>query len=181
MTKAKTKAQRRHKAGRVGKPRANRTKPLPQPGDLGTSTAAARKGTEVITLPAPNPNKVQRRQRVTGLDRLERRDSLSMRQLQAAREIETAYCRVQMLSSGGELKEQVDSSPRPDAVVTSQVEAVSRLTRAMKGVPTAMRDVVEAVCWHGKPVVSARTAEKNYDRMADLKVALDLAANRLGY
>ncbi len=174
-------AKAKHKATLPGRKRSNRAKPLPVIGDHGTGTAAATRDTEVVLLDGPNPNRVARRMRVTALDRLERRGSLSMRQLQAGREIEDAYCRVQMLSSGGELKEQVDSTPRPDATVAAQVDAVSRLARAMKAVPSAMRDVVEAVCWHGRPIESAQTPERNYRRSADLKVALDPVANHLRY
>lgn len=173
--------KRSHKIGRSGKPRASRTKPLPMIGDLGTGTTAAQADTEVVLLPDPNPNRIARRTRVTALDRLDRRGSLSMRQMQAAREIEMAYCRVEMLSSGGEFKARVDSTPKPDATVAAQVDAISRLAFAMSAVPSAMRDVVEAVCWHSLPVESAQTFEKNYRRMADLKVALDLVANRMRY
>lgn len=173
--------KRSHKIGRAGKPRASRTKPLPVVGDLGTGTTAATADTEVVLLPDPNPNRLARRMRITALDRLDRRGSLSMRQMQAARAIEAAYCRVQMLSSGGEFKAKVDSTPRPDATVAAQVDANSRLVLVMSAVPPAMRDVVETVCWHSLPVESAQTEARNYRRMADLKVALDLVANRMRY
>ena len=176
-----TKHNRKAKRLRGGQLKTTKAKPLPIIGDLGPGTEAATFGTEVIMFPEPNPNRIARRHRISGLDRLERAGSLSMRQLQAGREIEIAYARVQSLTSGGELREQVDRTARPDATMAAQVDAMSRLKVAMDAVPSAMRDVVEAVCWFGESVSDGRDGRAAYNRMGDFKVALDLVANRLRY
>ena len=154
------------------------TAPLPWNGDHGTATAAATAGT--VLVPMGGPNRMARRYRVSIIDTMEAR--LSMRQVQAARAIQEAYCRAEMLSSGGPLKEQVDASPKPDAAVASQVDAMSTLTYVMSAVPSAMRDVVEWVCWHNMPIHRLTgSGRKQYNRTADFKVAMDLVANRLRY
>ena len=155
-------------------------KPLPWNGDHGTGTAAANAGTELKPIEGSNPNRFARRHRVNQIDKLKPR--LSQRQVQAAEAIQMAYCRVQMLSSGSPLKEVVDSSPRPDATLAAQVAAQSQLVHVMKKVPRAMRDVVEHVCWHNRPISQMDAGgNQRYNRMADFKVALDLVANHMRY
>ena len=155
----------------------------PWGGDHGTGTLAATANTEIVELKdekGRNPNRMAYRRRINVLDTMA--DKLSMRQMQAAQEIQDAYSRVQMLSSGSPLKEQVDASPKPDAVIAGQVDAISRLKRAMDAVPNAMRDVIEGVCWHNQTIRHiSGGGRKQYNRMADFKVALDLVANRLRY
>lgn len=156
---------------------------LPWNGDHGTGTLAAKAGTKMQAITSEdgsNPNRMAYRYRVSQIDKMEQK--LSMRQLQAAKAIQDAYCRVDALSSGSALKEQVDASPKPDEVIASQVDAMSHLTFVMSAVPKAMRDVVEHVCWHNKAIRSLSGGGRgHYDRTADFKVALDLVANRLKY
>lgn len=152
---------------------------MPPTGDHGTGTAAATAGTRLRPVEGQEHNRTHRREHVMQLDEMHRAAQISQRQWQAGKEIEAAYCQVQKLSSGGPLREQVDTSSRPDAVVAIQVDAQSRLHRAMAGVPRAMRPVVEHVCWHNRPLSEARPEWANAE--ANLKVALDLAANKLGY
>lgn len=164
------------KTGRPRKKSVTMRKPLE--GDHGTGTAAAIAGTVMEEIEGDNPNNRGRRRR---LEVIELRSlGLSMRQTQAAREIRNAWCAVEMLTSGGELKEQVDASPKPDAVKTAQISALSRYRIAMKGVPAGIpRQIVEAVCFHNK---HPDDLPKEWASVkAQLKVALDLAANRLGY
>lgn len=161
-------------------------KPIPFVGDHGTGTKAATSGTVLEALRdertgKANPNNVGRRRRTSEIDRIA--PKLSMRQEQAARAISDAYCRVQMLSSGGELKEQVDASPKPDACVSAQVAAQGELARVMAAVPgnpKECREAVEQVCWRGEPI-SHIDRGKSGMHMSCLKVTLDLVANRLGY
>jgi len=174
-----SKAKRRRKLVSGSHSKAKRHVSIAQApwnGDHGTGTAAATAGTVVEPM-ADSPNRMAVRKRVNVIDTL---TSLSMRQQQAAKEIQEAYCRVEMQSSGSALKEQVDASPKPDAVIAAQVDAMSRLAHAMSAVPSAMRDVVEHVCWENRQIatISKRTG---YNRMADFKVAMDLVANRLRY
>lgn len=155
----------------------------PWGGDHGTGTLAAKSGTKLVELKnddGSNPNRIKRRERIDQIEKMKER--LSMRQYQAAKAIADAYCKVQMLSSGAELKEQVDASPKPDAVVAVQVSAMSRLKTVMEAVPSTMRDVIEHVCWHNQAIHRMTgSGRKHYNRTADFKVALDLVANRLGY
>lgn len=156
------------------------TAEAPWNGDHGTGTAAANIGTEVVPIKGSNPNRLARRQRINQIEKI--KDKLSQRQFQAAQAIEVAYCRVQTLESGGPLAAKVDTSARPDANMANQVSARSHLVHVMKPVPKAMRDVVEHVCWHNRPISQLETGGRGrYKRMADLKVALDLVANHMKY
>lgn len=148
-------------------------------GDHGTGTDAAIAGTylEPITHDGkPDPNRRARRRRVEVIETL---SFLSMRQLQAAQEIRNAYCRKEMMSSGGPLKEQVDTSPRPDVFAASQVDAETRWRRCIDPVPRHMRKTVEAVCCANTPL---RQLPVRYEvAKSDLQGALTLVANALRY
>lgn len=170
--------RRKHRTGRAGKPRANRTKPLPIVGDLGTGTVAATTGTVVDLLPDPNPNRVSQRRRRDALDRLIERGLLSMRQQQAALAVRDAYLRVQTLSSGGPTQERVQSSPKPDATVAVQIAAMSRLVQVMAALTPSQRSVVEHVCWHGRPL---RTMQAFPRAAARFYLALSRVADHLNY
>lgn len=147
-------------------------------GDHGPNTKAAKAGTyieEIKNDDGSNPNKMARRRKKDALSAFK----LSMRQEQAGKAIRDAYARTEMLSSGAPLKEQVDASPKPDAVVASQVDAQSHLVFVMSAIPRAMRPVVEHVCWHNKTVDTLPGLVASH--RANLKVALDLVANKLRY
>lgn len=153
--------------------------PLPWNGDHGTGTplALADSDLEPLEEDGKNPNRMARRRRKDRLNDYK----LSMRQEQAGKAIRDAWCRAEMNSSGGPLKEQVDSSPKPDSTITAQVEAQSRLVFVMGAVPSAMRDVVEHVCWHNRKMSDLKNGRLIETNRANLKVALDLVANRLKY
>jgi len=161
------------------------TAPMPFGGDHGTGTAAAKCGTVLEAIKdekGGNPNNMGRRRRTSELDRIAHR--LSMRQEQAARAISDAYCRVEALSSGGELKAKVDASPKPDATIDVQVAAQSRLHHVMSGVPnnpTQCREAVEQVCWRGEPIGAIASGRDHQMHMSCLKISLDLVANKLGF
>lgn len=148
-------------------------------GDHGTGAPAAIRGTYLEPLThdgKPDPNRRARRRRVEVIDTL---SFLSLRQLQAAREIRDAYCNVERLSSGGPLKEQVDTSARPDAFMAAQVDAMTRWRRAIDAVPRHMRKTVEAVCCENTPL---RQLPVSYNAAkSDLQGALTAVANRLRY
>lgn len=163
MTKRKSRARKRPSA------------PQPFTGDHGPNMPAATQGTVIEAVEGQEHNRTGRRRRVEAIEQL----TLSMRQEQAAKRIRDAYCRVQKLTSGGPLKEQVDSSPKPDAVVAAQVDAQSELVWLMGVVPRDMRPVVEWVCWENRSLRSmAGMREMNSARF---KVAMDLVANRCRY
>lgn len=170
---------------RKGRPRVARSITLPKlGGDHGTGTMAANANTELRALKnenGSNPNNMGQRQRVNVIDRLVQRDLLTMRQHQAANEIQEAYCRVQMLSSGSELKEQVQSSPKPDATIAVQIAAQSRYFKAMEKVRKSDREIIEHVCCLNLPVMMlarGRHAVRRYQRM---RKTLDDVADHLGY
>jgi hypothetical protein len=169
MTKTKRRTGRkRAKASQVTLPAFN--------GDHGTGTLAATQGTTIEALKTENgtnPNHMGRRRRVEVIDTLD----LTQRQLQAAQAIRNAYCRNEMLSSGGELKEQVDSSPKPDATIAAQVDATSRLVHVMAPVLRSDRPIVEHICWHNRP--GRLTGAPRWS--ARFKAAMDAVADRLRY
>lgn len=148
-------------------------------GDHGTGTAAARSGTVVVPITdseGRNPNNMGQRRETNVLEGM----GLSLRQYQAGVEIRNAFCGVEKLSSGGELKEQVDCTPKPDATIAVQMDAQSRLVSVMRAVPASMRDVVEHVCWYNRPLRRLK-GEHYYKRQSELQVALDLVANHMKY
>ncbi|MBM1556678.1 hypothetical protein JQV19_08460 [Sulfitobacter mediterraneus] len=154
--------------------------PAPWNGDHGTGTPAANVGTvvrEVLTDDGRNPNRMAQRVRVNVIDTL---TSLTLRQVQAAKEIQNAYGKVESLSSGGPLKEQVQSSPKPDAVISAQVDAQSRLARAMKAVLRSERQIVEHICWHNeRPQTLTRTERRRW--LARFQQSMDRVADHLRY
>ena len=152
-------------------------------GDHGTGTLAAKAGTKlepVTNDDGKNPNKMARRRRINRIEDMMKRHQLNMRQYQAAMEIQEAWCRVEMLSSGGELKERVQASPKPDATIDIQVSAMSRLQYVMSAVPSAMRYVIEHVCWHNQ-TLSSLPQDNRGNHSSNFKVALDLVANKMRY
>jgi hypothetical protein len=164
------------------KPRSKPSAPpaMPFVGDHGTGTAAANFGTVIVPImddDGRNPNTQGPRRRVHRLSEID----MTMRQQQAGEAIELAFCRVQMLSSGGELKARVDSSPKPDHAASAQVDAHSRLVVVMAAVPALARGIVEHVCWHNQPINSFRPVGLRAGHSARLKAALDLVADRLEY
>lgn len=172
----RAKKKRRLKQGtRIRVTSSVSTKPLPWNGDHGAGTAAANAFTELVAM--DGPNRMAQRRRVSVIDKL---TSLTMRQMQAAVEIRNAYGAVESLSSGGPLKEAVQSSPKPDAVVAAQVDAQSRLARAMKAVLRSERGIVEHVCWHNQPPHTLQGADHRR-WMARLRVCLDRVADHLRY
>jgi len=147
-------------------------------GDHGPETAAAKAGTVLEPMTEdgrPDPNRRARRRRVEVIDAL---SFLSLRQYQAAREIRDAYCALQKLTSGAPLKEQVDTSSRPDAIVAAQVDALSRWRRAIDPVPRHMRATVEAICCENTPIRRL----PNYEvAKSDMQGAMTVVANALRY
>ena len=167
------KKHRRQGAGRV------RTKSLVENvtlaqynGDHGPNTQAATAGTVIVAIP-DSPNKMARRQRINVINAMD----LTMRQLQAAQAIETAHCKTEMLSSGGPLKEYVQASPKPDAAVAMQCDAISRMVLVMSAVRKSEREIVEHVCFHNQPL---RTL--NRPRATQIfRECMDRVADKLHY
>lgn len=155
-----------------------RRKPAPPKafnGDHGTGTAAATAGTFIEKV-EDDANNMGRRRRKSAIDAI----NLTMRQEQAARAIEDAWCRLEMLSSGGELKEQVDASPKPDAVIAAQVHAQSRWQHVTKPILRSERFLVHWVCCLNNSILHA--GRKGEVRGTErFRVAMDRVADHLRY
>lgn len=146
----------------------------PWGGDHGPETQAATQGTAVRAIDGPN-NMAQRYRRCS-IEAM----SLTMRQEQAAKAIRDAHCRVEMLSSGGPLKEWVQSFPKPDATVAVQCDANSAWVHVMARVLRSERDLVEAVCCHNVNI--NRAGRMGHVRAsARFKTAMDRVADHLRY
>lgn len=175
-----SKASRAKRRG--GRPRKLKrmvsTPALPWNGDHGTGTDAARAETVLMPIDGSNPNRFARRQRVNRIQQMTKAGFLTLRQAQAAEAIQEAYCRVQMLSSGGALREQVDSSPKPDATIAAQCDATSRLVNVMKAVRRSDRHIVEAVCWHNQPFRALSSSKRSAVRF---RAAMDMVADHMMY
>lgn len=153
------------------------TAPITLGGDHGTGTAAANTGTVLKPVKnenGSNPNNMGRRYRVEVIETLD----LTLRQQQAAMAIRNAYCRVEALSSGGELKEWVQSSPKPDAAVAAQIGAVSTYAYVMKGVLRVDRPIVEHVCFKNLPLRQFKGHSRQGERF---RQALDRVADHMRY
>lgn len=174
------------RAKRSGRKRKPRKITLPElAGDHGTETDAANQNTEVVEIKeadGSNPNRRghrRRREAYLGVP-------MSMRQQQAAKAIRDAHCGVQSLSSGGELKEQVDSTSKPDKVIDIQCAIMSRwieVTKPLRSNHRAVhraRFIIEHVCCDNEPL---RTLPDRYQVRSGhiLRVALDVVADHLGY
>jgi len=165
-----------------GKRKSVSVAPTPFNGDHGTGTIAAMAGTvveEITNEKGENPNHVARRLRVERIEDMARRGQISLRQYQAGKELRDAWCGVEKLSSGSELKERVQSSPKPDATIAVQTDAMSRYKHAMDAVPGDMRYVIEHVCFENLPLHMLPGISGMHS--ANLKVALDRVANKMRY
>lgn len=166
---------------RRGRPRHPRKVSLPMGfnGDHGTGTAAAKAFTEVKPLTdenGNNPNRMAQRKRISVIERFK----LEMRQEQAAKAIQEAYCRNEMLSSGGEMKERVQASPKPDATVAAQCDAMSRLEYVMRPLLRSERRIVEHICWHNLPAhILVKQGERRVH--ARFRQAMDRVADHLRF
>lgn len=165
------------KLNRQGKPRKARPVTLAHGGsDHGPTTEAQLAGSYIEAV-EDDKNGRNRRRRVNILSLLLKADKLTQAQFQAGTAIEEAYCRVQSLSSGGPLKERVQSSPKPDAQVSAQVAAMSEMVRVKRTIPQRQRELVEHVCELNQPLRTARGARK-LERLRDV---LEIVARDLGY
>lgn len=150
---------------------------IPLNGDHGQTTAAQTNGTvveEILNEKGENPNQMGRRRRVEQYLEL----NLTMRQQQAAKALRDAWCRKEMLSSGGELKEQVDSSPKPDAVIAHQVMAMSHWLWVSAKVRRSEMEIIEHVLAYNQPL---RTLSHRPRRVAIFKDVMDRVADHLRY
>ena len=171
--------RQRRKGGRPRKTPVSVSKPK-FGGDHGPKTRLATHGTilePILNDAGANPNNQYRRRRVQVIDTL---TSLSMRQVQAAIAIRHAYCRVQQLSSGGEIKERVQASPKPDATVAAQVDANSLWVHVTRRILPSEREIVEHVCCHNLPLtmLSRRGVVRPLPRF---KTAMDRVADHMRY
>ncbi|MGB1215731.1 MAG: hypothetical protein ACPG4X_20340 [Pikeienuella sp.] len=165
------------RTGRTRKKRHVSLAPIPLGGDHGTGTAAATMGTTLQPITdanGSNPNHMGQRRRVNVISTL----TLTMRQQQAAEAIQEAYCRVQMLSSGGELKEQVDASPKPDATIAHQCDTNSQWVRVTKAIKPVNRAIIDHVICDNQPINSLTGYKQARQRLAQ---TLDAVADHLRY
>jgi|GEM_PF-6375812 len=156
-------------------------------GDLGPNTAAQRDGSKVEPVEG-DKNGMHRKRRVDWLEKYLKGEKckktgnmrikpfLSMRQYQAGCEIRNALEATQ--KSPDQTGERVDASPKPDANIDRQVDAISRYAAARKSVPRDHAYVVDHVCEQNRPLSGL---PKGHDHRSMLQVALDLAADDLGY
>lgn len=154
--------------------------PPPFNGDHGANTPAATAGTVIEELKnddGSNPNRMARRRRLSAIEAM----TLTMRQEQAAKAIEEAWCRLKMLESGGPLKAKVDASPKPDAVVASQVEANSRWIWVTRAIPRTQRNLVFWVCCLNQPITQYSRDTGQPRALALFKQTMDKVADSLRY
>jgi hypothetical protein len=159
---------------RTGRPR--KARPVTLGGDHGTGTPSATQGTVIEPIDG-DKNGTSRRRRQHILTTLLRGHKLTQRQFQAGEAIEQAHCRVEALSSGSELKEWVQSSPKPDAAVARQLDVISHQVYVKQAIPRTQRTLVEHVCEGNQPLRTSRVVRA----LPRLCMALDSVADHLGY
>ena len=162
------------KQSRKGRPRKERAVTLA--GDHGPNTAMATANSVVVPIDG-DKNGTGRRQRKHVLTELLRTHKLTQRQFQAGEAIEKAHCNVEKLSSGGELKEAVQSSPKPDATMAMQVDTMSQQVHVKKAIPRTQRALVEHVCEQNQPLRTSGVRRP----LPRLCSALDRVADHLRY
>ena len=168
----------KRKISRNGRPRKARASTLPQMGgDHGTGTQAAMAGMQMVTL--EGPNNMAQMVRVNVIDAMLRRKMLTMRQWQAAKAIQHAHGRLESLSSGSELKEWVQSSPKPDATVDAQCAAVSQYVYVTTAVPRAQRGLVEWICHDNRPSHLYARKRNEVRPLARFRVVMDMVADHM--
>lgn len=152
-------------------------------GDHGSGTPKANAGTyleEVLTEDGRNPNRYARRRRINQIEELSKKGVLTLRQYQAAMIIQDAYCETEALSSGGPLKERVDQSVRPDAVIADQVHVMSHWIYVARCIPADGYAVVKTVVMENKPISrmgkGGRAMAQNREQLLR---ALDVVADRM--
>ncbi len=123
--------------------RARRKPHDPSKGDHGPSTSR-RTGGYIIDTPG---DKNGMKTRIFGhlLERLHADGDLCAERYTRACDIRGAIEKTEM--TGGEFcREYVDSSPKPDAAITIQVDRATEYNRAMDGIPAATKSLVHDVC-----------------------------------
>ena len=151
--------------------------PIPFRGDFGPQTPLQQAGTCIEAVPE-DKNNTGRKRRVSQIEFLHRqaKHKINLRQYGAARAIQRVRSKVEALSSGDALKEQVDNSPRPDAAIAAHVDAMSDEVRLLGGLEPRIRGILEWVCWHNE---SHKDFTGSIAPWADLIVGLDSVANRM--
>ena len=178
----KSAASKRENISLAGKP-----KQAPQ-GDHGPRTAAQQDGTYLVQADKDNPNGMAQKRRINQITAMHNEGQLSIRQYQAGIELQDAWLANVGLNSGDSdySKPIVDCSGSSERYSDMQAATIQRWTTAMSAVPTAMRSIIKHVCianeGFGLPIHMLDVREYMQDmHRANLKVALDLVANKLRY
>ena len=146
--------------------------------DLGPSTPMQSANT--IVRPVKDcKNGSKQKVRQHALDLMIKQERISKRQYMAGNEISMAY-EAQFKSPPALKPVQVDTSPNPTASVAIQVDRASKHAWLKKAVPPDMREVVDHVCEQGHAIGQKWKGSNHATQSANLKMALDLVANRLG-
>ncbi len=153
------------------------SRPIPYTGDHGPGTTAATAGTMIEAVEGQEHNRTGRRRRINAIESI----TLTMRQEQAAKAIEEAWCLLQRCSSGGELKEQVDASPKPDATVARQVDAQSRWHYVTAALMRGEKRLVQWVCCENQSILLAKRKLGEARATERFREAMDRVANHLRY
>ena len=131
-----------------------------------------------------NPNGVKRRLFYDMLDVYRRREWITERGFKAGADLRAAWERTEK-GMGGQLQEQVDSSPKADAAVAVQVDRMSALVRITKHIPAHDHRILMVVACEKRAISSVpeyRNSSRAHDRgKKHLREALDRLADRLGY
>lgn len=145
-------------------------------------TPAQNAGTTIETVREPGKADRKRRYRLHILEQMHRGGRISRRQMLAGMELHEAWCATQ-LSPPAVREVVVDGTMDPDRITVAQVEAMQRYADLAAAVPAAQRYVVRHVVLDNRAVRDglARNAMEAHGPMAELQVALELVANRLGF
>ena len=77
------------------------------------------------------------------------------------------------------LRERVDSSPKPDAAVTIQIDRISALLRVSSLIPAEDRIILDCVCGRGDPIGRVYRGSQHDAGKQHLSAALERLADRI--
>jgi len=130
-----------------------------------------------------NPNGIKRRVFYDMLDVYHRRGWITTRGYNAGMVLRAAWEKTEL---GGEwLQERVDSTPKPDAAVTIQINRMAALVGITRRIPREDHRLLVSVACEKNAIgrlPEYRNGSRSHDRGKDhLREALDRLADRLGY
>ena len=135
--------------------------------------------TDPETGKAINPNGVTGARRKDMLEVYADRGWISQRAYGAGELLRVSWLRTDIGRCAPWLRERVDSSPKPDAAVTIQIDRISALLRVSSLIPAEDRIILDCVCGRGDPIGRVYRGSQHEAGKIHLVAALERLADRI--